>query len=287
MTWPIALGLTALTIPFIAIFLLHWTLGARRLRLRQEPEGLGLTAEKLHIPLSRRHKLFAWWIPASHSQRTVIILHGWGSSASQLLPLAPPFHRAAFNVLLMDARNHGHSDRHGISSMPAFADDLAHVRRWLSETRPTATHALFLIGHSVGAGAVLLEAARNPVYQGVISLAAFAHPALLMRRYLCRYHLPQWLVSSILTYIQWVIGHDFDSIAPVNTIHKISCPILLVHGKADTTVPYTDAEMIFSACPKNRCELLLVDDATHESIDKIEEHGDKLVRFFMRLSTTH
>ncbi len=280
MNWTITAGLIALAIPLLAILLLHWSLGARRLRLRQQPADFGLTAEKLHIPLGKRHKLFAWWIPAKDSRRTVIILHGWGSSASQLLPLAPPFHRAGFNVLLFDARNHGLSDSHGISSMPAFADDLAHVRHWIGHTRPDATQAIYLIGHSVGAGAVLLEAARHPGYRAVISLAAFAHPDLLMRRYLGRFHLPRWLVTAILKYIQWVIRHDFNDIAPVNTIRQVNCPVLLVHGKADTTVPYTDAEMIVSACADNQCELLLVDDATHESIEKIEEHGDRLVQFF-------
>ena len=78
-----------------------------------------------------------------------------------------------------------------------------------------------------------------------------------------------------------MIRHDFDTIAPVNTIRQIRCPVLLVHGMADTTVPVTDAKRIFSACPDGRCTLFLVDDATHESIDEIEEHGSRLVRFFL------
>ena len=194
--------LGVVSLPLLALLLLHWALGARRLRLRQQPADFGLDAEKLKIPLRGKRSLFAWWIPANGAHRTVIILHGWGSSASQLLPLAAPFHRAGFNVLLFDARNHGLSDSHGVSSMPAFADDLSQVHRWLIEKKTVASEECFLVGHSVGAAAVLLEAARNPGYSAIISLAAFAHPDLLMRRYLKRFHSPRWLTAAILKYIQ-------------------------------------------------------------------------------------
>ena len=264
----------------LGIAVLHWTLGARRLKLRQRPDDFGLPHTPLRIPRGRRKRLFAWWIPAARSPRTVIILHGWSSSAAQLLPLAVPFHRAGYNVLLFDARNHGHSDRNGVPSLPAFADDLAHVRQWLKREKPEKVKEEYLVGHSVGAGAVLFEAARHPGCNAVISLAAFAHPDLLMRRQLGKYPLPRWLIELILKYVQWVIGHRFDDIAPVNTIKKIECPVLIVHGKADRTVPPGDAEMIYRSCPENQCELLLVEDATHGSIEKIEACGERLVRFF-------
>ncbi len=272
--------LASVLLPLLAgIALLHWALGAKRLKLRQRPADFGLPAETLRIPIDGKRQLFAWWIAAGDTAPTVILLHGWGSSAAQLLPLAVPFHRAGFHVLLFDARNHGRSARHGISSMPAFADDLARVRRWLRKHRPAQAKTTFLVGHSVGAAAVLLEAARHPGCQAVISLAAFAHPERLMRRHLGRYPLPRWLVDLILRYIQWIIGHRFDDIAPVNTIRQVECPILIVHGSADDTVPVSDATTLIDACPDNRCQLMLVDDATHESIDAIEAHGAALVEF--------
>ena len=264
----------------LGIGALHWTLGARRQKPRQQPDDFDLPNVALRIPVGRRKRLFGWWIPAARSRRSVIILHGWSSNAAQLLPLAAPFHRAGYNVLLFDARNHGQSDRNGIASLPAFADDLAHVRQWLKREKTECVEEEYLIGHSVGAGAVLFEAARHPGCNAVISLAAFAHPDLLMRRQLEKHPLPRWLIGPILKYVQWVIGHRFDDIAPVDTIKKVQCPVLIVHGKADRTVPPSDAETIYQSCPESRCQLLLVEKATHGSIEKIEACGEKLVRFF-------
>ena len=100
-----------------------------------------------------------------------------------------------------------------------------------------------------------------------------------MRRYLERLHLPPPLLNGILRYVEWVIGHRFEQIAPLNTLGKINCPVLLVHGMADNTVPVSDAEALSRAAD---IELLLVDDAGHDSVDKIEEHGDQLIHFLLQ-----
>jgi len=273
--------LLATLLTVAALALLHWSFSAKRLRLRQTPEDLGLESESLWLPGMKGKKLFAWWIPARGSDICVVILHGWGSSATQLLPLAVPFHQAGFNVLLFDTHNHGHSDSYGISSMPRFAADLHQVLRWVKSEKAEAAKRLVLVGHSVGAGAVLLEGSRRDDCDAIISLAAFAHPRILMTRYLRGMHLPQFMINGILAYIQWVIGHRFDDIAPVTTITLTTCPVLLVHGDADTTVPVSDARQIYQAGDKRRCKLLLVEDAGHDSIDKIEAHGHQLVDFLL------
>jgi fermentation-respiration switch protein FrsA (DUF1100 family) len=68
----------------------------------------------------------------------------------------------------------------------------------------------------------------------------------------------------------------------MNTVCKIACPILLVHGRADTTVPVEDARAIAKSCPEAQLTLLEIDGAEHDSVDKIEQHGFKLVRFLQQ-----
>lgn len=37
-----------------------------------------------------------------------------------------------------------------------------------------------------------------------------------------------------MRHVQRVIGTTFDDIAPVNTIARVRCPVLVVHGRTDT-----------------------------------------------------
>lgn len=261
---------------------LHLGFRAPRIRERGTPGDLGLAYETVRIPTVSEKQLFAWLLPAPGTDSSLIILHGWGGNAELMLPMAMPFQRAGINVLLIDARNHGNSDADSFSSLPRFAEDVEHAIDWLRQQHPGRTRRLALLGHSVGAGAILLAASRRHDIDAAISLSAFAHPQWMMQRYLRRFHLPTPLLRFILSYVQWIIGHRFTDIAPLTTVCSIRCPILLVHGRADRTVPVEDARAIVRGCPGARLTLLEIDGAEHDSVDRIEQHGDELVAFLQR-----
>lgn len=276
---------TALTLALLAsLFLaaLHLGFRAPRMRERGTPADLGLAYEAVRIPTASGKQLFAWWLPVSAADTSIIILHGWGGNAELMLPMAQPFQQAGINVLLIDARNHGNSDADTFSSLPRFAEDLDHAIDWLRQKHPVQSRRLALLGHSVGAGAALLSASRTRDITAVISISAFAHPEWMMKRYLQRFHLPDLVVCLVLNYVQWIIGHRFSDIAPLSTVCRIDCPILLVHGRADTTVPVEDARAIAAGCPESNITLLEIDEAEHDSVDKIEQHGFALVSFLQQ-----
>ncbi|WP_296824903.1 alpha/beta fold hydrolase [Sulfurovum sp.] len=209
----------------------------------------------------------------------MVILHGWGGNAEQILPMALPFHQAGMNVLLVDARNHGRSDRDTFSSLPRFAEDLEKAIEWLKYKYPGYSRKIALLGHSVGGGAVLFAASRRNDIDAVISISAFAHPEWMMQRFLKRKHIPSFLVTFVIRYVEWVIGYRYEEIAPVNTVCRIKCPVLLVHGKADLTVPVEDALIIKRKCKRSNIRLLAVESAGHESVEKIKTHTKELVEF--------
>ena len=266
---------------FMILLLLAIHLGFRPPRNVESgsPSDLGIDFTCVNIPTVRGKRLFAWLLPSIPQAPVIIILHGWGGNAELMLPVARPFLKTGMNVLLVDSRNHGGSDSDSFSSLPRFAEDAGCAVDWIKSHFNNPSQEIVLLGHSVGAGAVLLEASRRDDISAVISISAFAHPEWMMRRYLERLHLPPPLLSGILRYVEWVIGHRFEQIAPVNTLGKIKCPVLLVHGMADNTVPVSDAQALSRAAD---IDLLLVDDAGHDSVDKIEEHGDQLIHFLLQ-----
>lgn len=268
----------------LALLLLAVHIGFRAPRRieRGNPGNFGLPYEGVSVPTVNDKKLFAWWLPVADTAPSVVMLHGWGGNAELMLPLAVPLHRAGLNILLVDARNHGRSDADSFSSLPRFAEDAGAAMDWVRTHSRDPMKRIVLLGHSVGAGAVLLEASRRDDVSAVISIAAFAHPAWMMRRYLDRYRVPGLCKPWILRYVEWVIGYRFDEIAPLNTVCQIRCPVLLVHGTADTTVPVSDAQAIMAHCHENRLELLLIEDGAHDSVEEVEQHADQLVDFLRR-----
>ena len=272
--------LLALVIIIAAILLaVHIGFRAPRRIERNSPADYGLAYEAIHIRTVTGKQLFAWWLPVAKPAPTLVVLHGWGGNAGLMLPLAVPIHRAGLNILLLDARNHGRSDSANFSSLPRFAEDAGAAVDWVKVHGRDPRKRVALLGHTVGAGAVLLEASRRDDIAAVISIAAFAHPEWMMRRYLDRFRVPGFLKTWILRYIEWVIGHRYTEIAPMNTACRVQCPTLLVHGMADETVPVTDAYAIREHCPGEKPELLLIEDGTHDSVEEFEHHADRLVAF--------
>ncbi|WP_295388760.1 alpha/beta fold hydrolase [uncultured Thiodictyon sp.] len=257
----------------------HLGFRAPRTRETGSPADYGLAFEELSIPTVRGRQLFGWLLPAPAATCTIVVLHGWGSNAELMLPLAVPLRRAGFNLLLCDSRSHGRSDADSFSSLPRFAEDLGMAILWLKAQHPHLADRIAVLGHSVGAGAALFEASRNADIAAVISIAAFADPAQVTAGYLRPLHFPRLLIRLVCRYVEWVIGYRFAAIAPMNTVRSIACPILLVHGTADRTVAVDDAHLILTNCPAPHARLLEIDGAGHDSVDRIEQHVGELLGF--------
>jgi len=271
-------------VALLFLVILHLGFRAPRIRETQTPEDFGIPFDEVSIPTVSGKQLYGWLLPVSGSSETLVILHGWGGNAELMLPIAVPFYHAGINVLLIDARNHGNSDSASFSSLPRFAEDLGKAIDWLKQNYTSRIDKIAVLGHSVGAGAVLFEASKRDDIQAVISISAFAHPEWMMQRFLRGIHfrgiyLPKFILHLIMRYVQWVIGYSFSAIAPLHTVCKIDAPILVVHGKDDSTVPIEDARAIMANCPEPHITLLEIDDAGHDSVDKIELHCEKLISF--------
>ena len=205
-------------------------------------------------------------------------MHGWGANASMMASVVAPLHTAGFAVLLLDARCHGRSDDEPFTSMPRFAEDIAAGLAWLRAQPGIAADRLALLGHSVGAGSCLLHASHHHDVCAVVSLSAFAHPTEVMRSWMAEKRVPYPVIGwYVLRHVQRVIGTRFDAIAPVHTIARVRCPVLLVHGNHDATVPVSDAERLLAASA-GHAQLLLI-DGDHDLREAIDSHGPELVHF--------
>ena len=269
---------------------LHWMLlrGLRAPRLPHESGWADGTSgarrmTPFHVRGARGQHLAAWLaVPrtarATQPAPVVVAVHGWGANGSTLVPMVEPLVHAGIAVVLFDAASHGDSSTEAFSSLPRFADDLAAVLEALRSHPAIDAGRIGLLGHSVGAAAVLLHTARQGGVRAVVSLSAFAHPREVMERWLQEHHIPRrWVGAAILEHVQEVIGERFDHIAPEHQLAHIACPVMLVHGKQDQTIPLSDAHRLHASL---RCGELLVVAGDHDLRLALAPHADQLVRFF-------
>lgn len=274
-------GMALLLLAIAFLLAIHIGFRAPRIPNDRTPMDLGLPYDSIMIKGQKGCLLSAWWLPTSGtSMVTVVIIHGWGVNKSMMLPLAEPFYKRGMNTLLLDVHNHGDSDQRGVSTMPKFAEDLSSAVAWLRSEKHQESRKVIMLGHSVGAAATLLAASNDSDVQAVISLASFAHPKSVMQRQLRKINWIPGLVWLVIHYVQWVIGHRLDDIAPVNTIKYIDSPVLLAHGDCDQVVPLSDHKRLCqSAYEKPGVRCLTLTDTDHASIEKIQMHFDEIDHF--------
>jgi pimeloyl-ACP methyl ester carboxylesterase len=266
-----------------------WLLrGLRPARLPHDPGWTGgaqgaAALSAFQVRGARGQRLAAWLaLPrtacAGRPVPVVVAVHGWGANGSTLAPMVEPLVRAGIAVALFDVASHGDSAAEDFSSLPRFAEDLAAVLDALRAKPGIDAARVGLLGHSVGAAAVLLHTARHGGVRAVVSLSAFAHPREVMERWLKVHHIPRrWIGTAILEHVQDVIGERFDRIAPEHQLPLIDCPVLLVHGAHDQTVPLSDAHRLQALLRHGEW---LVVEGDHDLREALTPHTDHLVRFF-------
>jgi len=260
--------------------LILWGLRAPRV-IHDLPQTLASQGGRaVRIATANGKHLFGWFTPVpGRCAAAVVVMHGWGANAAMMQGCIAPLVQAGYAVLLVDARCHGLSDSEPFTSLPRFAQDIDAAVDWMAGQPEVQAGALALIGHSVGAGAALLCASRRTDIGGVISISAFAHPATVMRLYLRSHHLPYCCVGWYLfAHVQKVIGARFDDIAPLRSVARVTCPVLLVHGTQDETVPFDDALQLQAASANPRTRLLAV-PGDHDPSDALLQDAAPMIEF--------
>ncbi len=258
--------------------------GALKRRMRpasrvsaQTPGGLGLAGRSVFIEGPGGKRLHGWWIPVNHSAPAVVVLHGWGANASVMLPLARPLHAAGFHALFVDARGHGMSDHDGYASMPRFSEDLDAAVDWTIGRQEVT--AVGVVGHSIGAAAGILAAARDQASRisCLVSVSGFADVWDMMMESTSLATMPAAAAWAIRRTMEYVLDTSLDDIAPVRHIPQIEVPIMIMHGDQDEVVGVQHAFRLAEAAPA--AEVRIVAGGTHGDLADFEARLGPVLNF--------
>ena len=201
--------------------------------------------------LSDGLKLRAWLCRGGPGKPAALVVHGLGASIEHDVGYARLFKERGESVLLVDLRGHGASEGTHTTLGGLESHDVRTAMKYLRE-QGLATHGLILMGHSMGAVAVLLAAADESEVRGVVVEAPYdtyrntvAHHAKLL------YGLPSWvpIIPLAIRAAEWRAGFDADQIDCVAAARRIRAPLLAIVDGDDRRMTEEVVRRVFDAHP--------------------------------------
>lgn len=222
-------------------------LGSDAPDIKRDPGLDEATAAYLRLPedewtiTSNRNKLYGWFVKAAKpSDTTVIIVHGFAVDHESLDIHAQLFNKLGFNVLQIDNQAAGKSE--GKYQGFGYLESID-VVSWINELlkrRPNEKIVLF--GASMGAATVMLTAGKKlpKNVKAVIEDSGYTSMLDVVNfHFKSRYHISGRVLLKLISIVSKLrAGFFYGQADCTKALDKSHLPMLFMHGKQDTAVPY-------------------------------------------------
>ncbi|HZC05422.1 MAG TPA: alpha/beta fold hydrolase, partial [Ktedonobacterales bacterium] len=212
----------------------------------------GIPVREVHFSASDGVALAGWLAIASPDAPTVILVHGFKSNRLSMLPWARYLYAAGYNVLLYDSRGCGESAGWDIGVGATEPNDIIGATRYLRALPDLRAKRFAALGVSLGAGEVILAAARDPDLRAVIADSPWAdeQPQLDRMGSLSLGLLALPLLPYEPALVDALVGARLEDARPVAVAGSITPRALMIITSADdanTTTAPADQQRIFAA----------------------------------------
>ena len=200
--------------------------------------------------------LKGWWIPGSESGPTVIMVHGITSNraSDNALEIALRLKEHGYSLLLFDQRAHGESGGERISGGYHERRDLGGAIDFL-KSQGISESSMGVWGISMGAGTALLTLPEEPGIMAAVLDTPYASADDLIAFEVARAtFFPQWVAPIFIpgakVFAKVLYDIDVDALTPERSVAELDYPVLIIHGTADTRVPYQHGMRVHNAAPE-------------------------------------
>ena len=220
------------------VFALVWS---DKMIFQPQPASYEDGEEVIKLVVDGGETVAALYLVDPAADYTVLYCHANAVDLGDIRPFLARYRDEGFSVLAYDYRGYGVSE--GRATARNACADADTALRYLSEQEKISLDRIIVHGRSVGGGPALYLAHGNDV-AGVIVESSFV------------------TAYRVVTRVPLFPMDKFRNIAIVD---EVDCPVLVIHGREDETIPLWHGEMLFKAAkePKSSCWL---DDATHDSM---------------------
>ena len=211
-----------------------------------------LPVQEVHFQATDGVHLAGWLVIASTHAPTLLLVHGSRGARTDMLPWARFLFAAGYNVLLYDSRGCGESEGWGIALGTREPDDVIGAVHFLEQRADLQTRRFGALGISLGAGVVLLAAAREAALVATVADRAWADTTA-QRAWMDSISHPPFTLP-LLPYgpalANALVGGDLAATSPVDIIGQIAPrAVLLIHAMDDlnATTPLSGERRLYAA----------------------------------------
>ena len=213
------------------------------------------------IEVDQDIKLKSWLIEKDLKKyKTLVFFHGNAGNLFNRVHKLNELHKLEINILIISWR--GFSGNLGKPTEKNFYQDAQKSIEWLN-SKGIESKKIILYGESLGTG-VAVELAQKNIFNSIILESPFTSMAKTAKIYYP--YLP----------VNLLLKDKYDSI---NKIHKITKPILIMHGVKDDLVPYIMSVELFNKANEPKYSFFPKDD------NHMMDFNDKLlnkIRLFIK-----
>jgi pimeloyl-ACP methyl ester carboxylesterase len=166
----------------------------------------------------------------------VLLVHGWGGHAGQMLALAEALTAQGLQPVLVEMPAHGRSGG-GVSNLPQFARALDYVAGRLRQQGHTLQA---VVAHSLGANAAAYAVSRGLEAQRLVLLAPPASPYEYTRLFARMFSLSETTRAAMQQRIEAREGIVMPQFEPAAVGPRIQIPTLVVHDRGDRINRFAD-----------------------------------------------
>ena len=193
---------------------------------------------------------------------TVLLLHGWGGHARQMLPLADALADQGMRVVLVEMPAHGRS-RGATSNLPQFARVIEYV---VARLMQEGHHIGAVVAHSLAANAAAHAASRGTPMDRLVLLAPPASPHEYTRLFAHVFGLHEGTRAAMQKLIEAREGILMPQFEPAAVGPRVRVPTLVVHDRGDSINRFADGQAYAHAV--RGAQLLATEGLGHRKILK-------------------
>ena len=187
---------------------------------------------------TKDHLTLTHWY-AKRGRPYIIVLHGNGGNIEGRAYGLKFLADKGYSLLLVSYRGYG--DNPGQPTELDLISDSALALEWLLQKEGISPKEVVLFGESLGSGVAIALATQYPVrglifngaYSSITEVGQSAYPYIPVR---------------------WLLKDTWDS---QSRIQKVKAPLLFIHSKQDSVVPFSLAQKLFQAANKPKKHIWL------------------------------